>query len=248
MAWTVTHNGTDITEYCSLAGMTLTAGTVSGGRTMTLKLVVGDSGFAPVRNADIVFINGAGAHRWAGRIQNISRTDLSDVAGVNNLAAYEITIEDIAALLAQRVFPPAATLAQRQARRLPPSGLEAKYDGTFRPLTTSKRVPIESALDWALALIETTEAANEAGGKERIVPEFQVGTATGSNFSNPDYRGVGHEMADLVIEPGAATATYSASSNSGNAGFAADSSDATAWAAGSGLAPTGRWPLAPTRL
>ncbi len=241
MAWTVSHTvgatTVDITPYCSLAGMTLTAGAVAGSRTLSLKIVPGDSGFVPARNADIIFTDESGARRWAGRVQGVERIDAGEVAGLAAAAVYQISVEDIAGIMSQRLIPPAATTSARLARRLPPAGLEAKYDGTFRPLATSKRVPIESALDWALALIETTEAANEAGGKDRVLPAFQVGTATGTNFSNPDFRGIGHEMTDLVISPATGSATYSASSNSGSAGNAADGSDATFWSAGSGAGP-----------
>jgi hypothetical protein len=236
MAWTVTHNATDITGYCSLVGMTLTAGAVSGGRSMRLKIVPGESGFVPARNADVIFTDGDGARRWAGRIQGVERIDIGEVAGISAAAVYEVDIADIASLLSQRVIPPAGGLAARQARRLPPSGLEAKYDGTFRPLSTAKRIPVESALDWALALIETTEANNEPT-KGRIIPAFQVGAASGANFINPDYRGVGHEMVDLARFPAAASATYSASSNSANAYLATDNDPATSWAAGTGAGP-----------
>jgi hypothetical protein len=237
MGWQVTHDGDDITPYCSLVGVTLVAGAAAGGRKMTLKVLPGDSGFVPVRDAEVIFLDEAGVRRWAGRVVGSTRIDLDEVANSSNAYAYQVELEDWGALLWRRVIPPATTSAQRWARRLPPKGMDDKYDGSFRPLSTTRRIPIESALDWALALIETTEAANFGAGKGRILPAFQRGTATGSGFSNPDLRGVGHEMADLVRTPAVGTATYSASSNSGTAGNAADGDAGTYWQAGSGANP-----------
>jgi hypothetical protein len=238
MAWTITHNGTDITSHCWLSGMSLSAGAVAGGRTVNLKIIPTDSGFAPERSADIVFYNENGDARWRGRIESVDFSDMGAVAGITDGQAYDVTVNDIGTLMSRRIVPPAGSTAQREARTLPPRAEAAKYDGTFRPLSTATSVPAESALDWALALIETTEAANVAGGKERLIPAFQVGTASGSGFQSPALRGPGHTMTDLTRFPAAGSVTYTASSNAGTAGNAADGDAATYWQAGSGANPS----------
>lgn len=238
MAWTVEHNTTDITEYCVLNNLRVSAAAVSGGRALNLKIIPGASSFAPTRGAEILIKDGDGIIRFRGRIENIDRNDLSPVAGVNNLHSYDIVVQDIAALMGQRTIPAAGGTTAREARRLPPRALSPNYNGTFAPLaSTVREVPIESALDWALNLMNNTETANNTAGLGRIIPAFQVGTVSGAGLADPDLRGPGHVPVDIVRFPPVGIGTYSSSDITSSPNFAADGSDVTYWDSGSSANP-----------
>lgn len=188
MSWSVKHvyssTVTDITNNLRLSDLSLTVGASPEPQGATFRLV---EPFDAKIGAEIQVLNSAGAVQYRGWVISIEREDHGPVAGLHPRTL--VVTEDIYTALKRTTFPVFNEGDAGEALNELPSGLR-KADRKYLAdsVLDSFDMSVADVFGWALARIETLEAAKGSGRLPRIststanVCTAPIDSSTGAPF------------------------------------------------------------------